>query len=43
MEASDRQTGTIENPNGKEGLKEGLNSVQEKPEGKRCYTYVDVT
>ena len=27
MEASDRQAGAIENPNDKEGLKEGLNSV----------------
>lgn len=35
IEASDRQAGAIENPNlnDKEGLKEGLNSVQEKPEG----------
>ena len=30
MEASDRQAGAIENPNDKEGLKEGLNSVYEK-------------
>ena len=37
MEASDRQAGASENPNDKEGLKEGLNSVQEKTEGKRCY------
>ena len=37
MEASDRQAGGIENPNDKEGLKGGLNSVQEKTEGKRCY------
>ena len=36
-EASNRQVGAIENPNNKEGLKEGLNSVQDKPEGKRCY------
>ena len=37
MEASDRQAGAIENPNDKEGLKGGLNSVQEKTEGKRYY------
>ena len=37
VEASDWQAGAMENPNDKEGLKEGLNSVQEKPEGKRCY------
>ena len=37
MEASNGQAGAIENPNDKEGLKEGLNSVQEKTEGKRCY------
>ena len=37
MEASDRQAGAIENPNDKDGLKGGLNSVQEKTEGKRCY------
>ena len=37
MEASDRQAGAIENPNDKGGLKEGLNSVQEKTEGKKCY------
>ena len=37
VEASDRQAGAIENPNEKEGLKEGLSSVQEKTEGKRCY------
>ena len=37
MEASERQAGAIENPNDKGGLKEGLNSVQEKTEGKKCY------
>ena len=37
VEASDWQAGAMENPNDKEGLKEGLNSVQEKPEGKRSY------
>ena len=37
MEASDRQAGAIKNPNDKEGLKEGLNSVQEKTDGKICY------
>ena len=37
MEASDRQAGAFQNPNDKEGLKEGLNSVQEKTEGRRCY------
>ena len=37
MEASDRQAGALENPNDKEGLKERLNSAQEKPERKRCY------
>ena len=37
MEASDRQAGAIENPNDKGGLKEGLNSIQEKTEGKKCY------
>ena len=35
--SSDWQAGAMENPNHKEGLKEGFNSVQEKPEGKRCY------
>ena len=37
MEASDRQAGAIKNPNDKEGLKERLNSFQEKIEGRRCY------
>ena len=37
MKASNKQAGAIENPNDKEGLKEGLNSVHEKTEGKRCY------
>ena len=37
MEARDRQAGVFQNPNNKERLKEGLNSVQEKSEGKRCY------
>ncbi|XP_068692945.1 uncharacterized protein [Montipora foliosa] len=37
MEASDRQAGAFQNPNDKEGLKKGLNSIQEKTEGKRCY------
>lgn len=43
MEASDREAGAIErpgtteSPNDKGGLKEGLNSVRDEPEGKRCY------
>ena len=36
-EASNRQARAIENSIDKEELKGGLNSVQEKPEGKRCY------
>ena len=35
--SSDWQAGAMENPNDKEGLKEGLNSVQERTEGKRYY------
>ena len=42
MEASNRQAGVFQNPNNKEGLKKGLNSMQEKTEGKRCYR-CDVT